>query len=215
MKGVIARLSAAAVAEQRAIRRAARSMPLPVPWEWALPRLIPLLAGPRLDQPGEPIVRAVASNGCAIVFGLDLDGAMPLVDEMVAERWECSPDQLLHAAMTNLRGRAALVDPAAVTRGTLSGRVVRLLREPSACASSLVLVPDELARVLGSHDQVLAAPGGATLLSLPVETPPAIVAQIVIDLESQEPYPLMLDPFLLVGGELVWAGEDSLGAPFE
>lgn len=215
MKGVVVRLSAGAVTEQRAIRRAAQSMPRPVPWEWARPRLVPLLAGPRLDQPGEAIVRAVAPIGCAIVFGLDLDGATPLVDELVAERWERSPDQLLYAAMTNLRGRAALVEPAAVTRGTLSGRIVRLLREPPACASSLVLVPDELVRVLGSRDQILAAPGGPTLLSLPVETPPAIVAQIVIDLESQEPYPLMLDPFLMLGGDLVWAGESSPGAPFE
>jgi hypothetical protein len=43
------RLAAHFVKENRALARAVKKMPRPVPWEWARPRLVPLLAGPRFE----------------------------------------------------------------------------------------------------------------------------------------------------------------------
>ena len=88
--------------EEQAMRRAARLMPRPVPWEWAKPRIVPLLAGPNLDGAGEPLVRAVAAPGCALVFGLEVGQAYPLVDEVVAQRWECTAEQIHEVGMANL-----------------------------------------------------------------------------------------------------------------
>ena len=56
-------------------------MPRPVTWDWAKPRLMPLIAGPRNDMPGEGLVRTSAEVGCTIRLSpatLDqlLDGAL-------------------------------------------------------------------------------------------------------------------------------------------
>lgn len=209
----IIRLTAATVRAQRSIRRAAQRMPRPVPWDWAKPRLLPLLAGPYLDAGGDEPVRTVMDPGCAVVFGLDLGGALPLVDGHVAERWECTPDQIRDVAMANLRTRAATIGSVVVTGGTLSGRIVRLVRGKMGWESSLLLVPDELMRLLGEDDQVIAAPGRATLISFPIDTPAYVIGDIAVDFERREAWPLMLDPFVLLSGRLHWQvsdGEDDL-----
>jgi len=206
------RLGAAILREERAVRRAARSVPRPVPWEWAEPRLVPLLAGPRLDHEGgdEP-VRAIAAPGCAVVFGLDLGRVFPLVDVPIAERWECSPAQLLSVAMTNLERRARLVPRTAVTRATLSGHIVQILRRPRGWAASLVLAPEELARLFGPDDIVLAAPGQSLLMGFRTDMPTRLVGDIVVDFEKGEAWPLWLDPFVLADGELSWGGTTDDG----
>ena len=179
-------------------------MPRPVPWDWARPRLLPLLCGPIIDPPGERVVRTVAGPGCAIEIGMDLGGVFPVVDASVAERWETSPDQLRDAALANLRRRTARLSPASLSTGAFSGRIVRMLRGPAGYAASLVLLRDELMRIFGSQDQILAAPGRSLLVSFPIDAPLDVVVDTVIDLELSQPLPLMLDPFLLTDGRLVW-----------
>ncbi|MGH2429737.1 MAG: hypothetical protein ACRDGV_12825 [Candidatus Limnocylindria bacterium] len=182
-------------------------MPKPVPWDWAQPRLMPLLAGPYFDSPGEELIRSVLDPGIAVAFGMDLGhGVLPFVDVTVARRWECSAEQIRDTAMTNLVERAAKIEPSMVTSGTLSGHLVRLLRRPAGWTSSVLLVPEELKRLFGAQDQVFAAAGHSTLISLPVDIPPKVAAYLTLDFERKELYPLMLDPFALVAGELIWDG---------
>ena len=202
----------------RAFRRAAARMPKPVPWEWAKPRLMPLLAQPCFDEPGEERIRTVAPVGCALEFGIDLGGHFPIVDRIVTERWECTVEQLQAAAMANLERRVGAIPTSAVQHAVMSGRAFRLLRSPAGCASSILLVPDQLRRLLGGHDQVLAAPGRHTLLSFPASAPVHTTAEITVDIEQGELAPLFLDPFLLCDGELTWDvptdefdDEDALG----
>lgn len=195
--------------EERALRRAARDMPRPVRWDWASDRVVPLLAGPYLGRPGEDLVRTALDPGCAVVFGVDLGGAFANVDVAVARRWECTTAQIRDAAMANLRQRASLLEPEDVASGTLSGRIVRLIHRTVGWASSLVLVPDELMRLFGSDDQILAAPGRSKLLSFPIDTPASVVADVVVDFERSETYPLWLDPFVLVDGTLHWQPADD------
>lgn len=186
-------------------------MPKPAPWTWAQRRLVPLLAGPRFDAEGEPLVRSVIEPGCAVVFGLDLGGVFTLVDAPVAERWECSSDQISAVAIANLRRRAARLTANVVTQGTLSGRIVRMLAGHGGWAASLLLVPDELMRLFGEHDQIFVAPGEGRLLSFPIETPPSVVADVLVDFEMSEVRPLFLDAFVLMDGELHWQDEDLGG----
>ena len=178
-------------------------MPHPVSWDWAASRVLPLLAGTRIDRPGEELVRAVAEPGCAVEFGLEIGTALPLVDALVAERWECSAAQIRDAAYANLRCRAAQLGRAAVTTATYNGRIVRISQARS-WTSSLVLVPDELMRLFGDHDQVIAAPGRSLLVSFGMETPADVIADVIVDLEMNQAHPLMLDPFMLSGARLLW-----------
>jgi hypothetical protein len=190
------------VGEQRRLRRAATRMPKPVPWDWAAPRVLPLLAGPRIDQPDTPIVRTIVDPGCAIIFALMVSGASILVDRPVTERWECSVDQLLVAAMTNLRRKVSGIRPVQVREATFSGRIVRILE--GEAASSLLLAGEDLRRLFGEHDQILAAPNLSTLLSFPIDCPSDVVGTVVVEFEMRSAWPLMLDPFLLCDGALTY-----------
>lgn len=193
------------IRNDREFLRATRRMPRPVPWNWAAPRLMPLLAGPRDDAPGEELIRGVSSTGCAIEFGIDLGGHYPLVDRSVAERWEMSQAQLAATAAANLERRAAAIPPAVVRTAVRSGRIVRILDRPAGCASSLLLAPAQLRRLFGEHHQVFGAPGRHTLVSFPIEMPIETISALYLDMESDELFPLCLQPFELVNGQLVWA----------
>ncbi len=200
------RFAAHVLREQRAIQRAAKRMPKPVPWEWAKPRLVPMLSGPCIDPPGSPIVRTTAGPGCAVEFGLEIGGVFLVVDAPVAERWECTPAQLLAASLDNLRKRTSRLSALDISTGVFSGRMTRMIRQPG-WAASLVLLEDELLRLLGTQEQFIAVPSRAVLISFPITTPMRILADTIVDLEASEPLPLMYEPFLVQGGRLLWQSQ--------
>jgi hypothetical protein len=201
----VLRVTAHMTRQQRRMHRATRSMPNPVPWDWAAPRLMPLLAGPRFDDPDLPLVRLPSELGPAIEFGLDLGGLFVTVDHCVAERWECSAEQLLERGLANLRERAAKIALDQVVGGVMSGRTIRILRDRPAWASSILLDLPSVQRLFGAHDQILAAPTTSCLVSLPIETPTRTAAGIVVDFEGPLTS-LWLDPFVMEGGTLHWVG---------
>lgn len=196
--------------EERAAAGAIRRMPKPVSWEWAKPRLVPLLAGPTIDPVGERLVRVVMDPGVAVAFGIDLGAAFPLVDEAVATRWECTAEQIREAAAANLGRRAAKLEPRIVRTATMSGHQIRLIADRPGWASSILLVPDELRRLFGDHDQLFAAPRRDTLLNFQPDIPSRVAGEIVVDFEAGATYPLMLDPFCLEDGVLLWGGTEDL-----
>jgi len=205
----ISRLSPAARRQHREYRQALKAVPRPVPWEWAAPRIVPLLSGPIFDPPGESVVRIASPLGPALEFGLPVGPWFARVDRRVAERWECDAVQLRDRAMANLRDLARRLDTGSLKTGVLSGRALRLLDGDPPWASSLLLDQEALTRVFGSHDQLLAAPRTDCLLSMPPDTPSRAFAEIAVDLERED-QSLWLDPFTLVNGELIWGGDDDL-----
>jgi hypothetical protein len=202
----VVRVTAHVARRQRRLRQAFRAMPNPVPWEWAAPRLMPLLSGPQFDDPDLPLVRVTSDVGPTIEFGLDVGGAFATVDGRVAERWECSSDQLLERGLANLRERAAKIAPDQVVAGVMSGRTIRILRDRPSWASSILLDLQSLQGLFGVHDQLLAAPTTDCLVSLPIDTPTRIAAEIVIDFEGPLTS-LFLDPFVMEDGLLRWVGD--------
>jgi hypothetical protein len=204
----VVRLSARLERNRRAVERATRRMPKPVPWDWAEPRIMPLLSGPSLDQPGESLVRLTSTLGPTVEFGLDLETVFLVVDEIVAERWERSVDQLMECGLRNLRRRAERLTSTDVTTGVLSGRRVRLLSERPRWASSILLDLPTLIRLFGDQDQFLAAPRTDCLISMPIDTPTRAFAEIAVGLEDRW-NSLWLDPFLLESGQLLWEGSLS------
>ncbi|MBA2382435.1 MAG: hypothetical protein H0V73_10035 [Chloroflexi bacterium] len=202
----VVKVAAQIARRQRALQHAARRMPRPVPWEWAAPRLMPLLARPSFDDPDAPIVRHQSDLGPSVEFGMDIGGLFLIVDQPVADRWECSSTQLMARAMANLRDRAARLMPTTVVPGVMSGWPIRVVRDRPAWASSLILDLDSLTRLFGSHDQVLAAARTNCLVSVPVDIPERIAAAIAVDLEGSGEESLFLDPFVLESGTLSWGG---------
>lgn len=208
----IASRSAAALRRVKAERRAYAAMPKPVPWAWAEPRLIPLLAGPYFDPPGEPLVRCVLPPGITVTFGIDLgNGVLPCVDAPVAERWESTPEQICRSAVANLERRAARIEEAAVKTGTLSGHFIGLLAAPNGWSSSILLSPTHLMRLFGPQDQLFLAAGHGTLISMAMDVPAHVARALVFEYEVKELYPLLLDPFSLIDGVVRWGGSDDEG----
>jgi hypothetical protein len=197
--------------ETRALRRGAKRMPKPVPWDWAAPRILPILSGPSLDQPGESLIRARSKVGPMVQFGVDLGAAFMYVDVAVAQRWECSSDQLMDQALRNLSTRAGRIQGMQVVSGVMSGRPIRLLRDRPRWASSLILAPHELFRLFGDHDQILGTPSESCLVSLPMDTPSYVVADILVDFERRTPRPLWLDPFIVANGQISWSDDGADG----
>jgi len=182
-------------------------MPKPVPWDWARPRLMPLLAAPYFDQPGAALVRSILSPGITVAFGIRLGrGVLPYVDAPVAERWECTAQQICDVAVSNLERATAGIPAMWVTSGTLSGHIVQVLERPAGWAASVLLVPSELKRLFGDHDQIFLAIGHGRLISMPMGAPSHVARELLLEYESRELYPLMLDPFALIAGELQWGG---------
>lgn len=169
---------------------------------------MPLLAGPCIDRPEDAPVRGVCPLGPAILFGVDIGRVYPLVDADVAERWEVSTDQLQAEAMANFAGRAARTAASCVTRGTMSGWITTFVRTPAGLASSLVFVPDELKRLIGDHDQVIATPTRELLIAMPAAVPSRTFADVIVDFERGAALPLWLDPFTMLDGELSWVGRE-------
>lgn len=186
--------------EDRRLRAAVRKMPKPATWEWARPRLMPLLAGTALEH---ELVTVKGAPGCAVNFGIECARTYLIVDRPVTERWETSDEQLMAAAWANLERRAARLEPSAVRTATLSGHIVRIL-DSVAWSSSLLLSPSNLRRLFGTMDQILATPRRNTLLSFDMDTSPAVAAHVAIDIEVNAAFPLLLDPFLLEDGEVIW-----------
>jgi hypothetical protein len=145
-----------------------------------------------------------------VEFGVDLGGAFTYVDECVARRWECSSEQLMDRALHNLEIRAARIEGSAIASGVMSGRAIRLLMDRPTWATSLVLVPDQLFRLFGDHDQILGVPASSCLVSIPMDTPSPVVAEIVFDLERGSLRPLWLGAFTLSDRRLQWC-DDALG----
>jgi hypothetical protein len=201
------RTTADGTRESRDFRRAVKRMPKPMPWEWASPRLVPFLSGPSLDKPGESLVRIRSDIGPMVEFGVDLGGVFTFVDERVAQRWECSPQQLLERSLHNLETSAGRIQVKQVVSGVMSGRSIRLLRDRPRWASSIVLVPEVAFRLFGDHDQFLGTPHAACLVSLPIDTPPPIVAEILVDFERASRRPLWLDPFVVEHREISWSDD--------
>jgi hypothetical protein len=191
------------IRQERNLMRAARAIPRPMPWEWARTRLMPLLTGPYLGP--DEIVTSVSSLGW-VIYGIEVKETFVILDVPVVERWECSLAQIEQVAGANLSERASHLSPADVRRGVLSGRITNLL-DSVPWASSLLLAPEHLMRVFGREDQLFGAPKRDALLGFSIDTPHRQIADIVIDFEANAAYPLWLDPFGLINGELVWEGQ--------
>ncbi len=187
-------------------------MPKPMPWDWAAPRILPILCGPSFDPPGEALVRVRSELGPMVQFGVDLGGAFAFVDTPVAQRWECTPEQFMDRALLNLHERASHIPEAQVVSGVMSGRSIRVLKDRPKWASSIVLDRDHLFRLFGDHDQIVGTPTMSCLVSLPIDTPPRVIADIVVDFE-RDAYPriLWLDPFLIEHRQVTWFPDDAPG----
>jgi hypothetical protein len=167
------------------------------------PNVIPILPRrrPMPPQAGEPF-RVTLPPGIPTGFGIDIGPAFLVVGESLLASWSIGPADLVATALANLRARMQPLRPRDLVRQSLDGIPVRILQSGLGCASALVLVPDELRRILGPDPQLLIAPMRDLVISMPPDTDRAFAAWINDEFAEMDPNGLALDAFTLDGGEL-------------
>jgi hypothetical protein len=135
-------------------------------------------------------------------FGIDIGPAFLVVGEALLAGWDIGPADLVARGLANLRERLRPVRPRDVLDQAMDGVPVRVLQTGVGCASAMVLVPDELRRVLGEAPQCLVAPMRDVLISMPVDVDRRFAAWLTDEFSSMDPNGLALDAFVLDGDGL-------------
>lgn len=187
---------------------ALEQVPEDLSWDWASRRLIPLFErGYAEGVSGDPMVNSVTRLGVGVGYGIDFGPCIGRLTRSMAQRWEASVEQIEHAAFAHLAEVTAGVGGADLQSVVHQGHFFRVLGKPEGWASSVVLAGDrELVRIFGVRDAVFTAPARHCLVAFGPGTPARVVAELTVQLESMDPHPLVLDPFILEDGSLRWDG---------
>jgi len=194
------------------IAAALSGMPEEISWDWAAPRLIPLFERGYPDGvSGDPMVNTVSHLGVGIGFGIDIGPLLGRVTQSMAQRWEASVAQIEHAAFAHLAEVVSGIGGKDLQSVVHHGHLFRALGEPAGWASSVILAAEtEVARIFGTRNAIFTTPGRNSLLAFAPGMPIHAVVEVTVQLESADPHPLLLDPFVMEDGVLRWAGLDEL-----
>jgi hypothetical protein len=185
------------------VKAALETMPEELTWEVIAPEVIPLFQRVRPYHPSMPDqLRIVVPPGLTVGFGVDIGPAFITVSPDMAEGWGVPTDEILGRALANLEARMARVRPRDVHDGTIGDMPVRFLQSPTGSASTYVLVPDALARILGRHRQLVLAPMRNLLISLPITADRDFAAWLFDEIASQDPNCLAPTAFVIGNGQL-------------
>jgi hypothetical protein len=159
-----------------------------LPWSGAAERVVPLFQRVRPYPPGYPEpVRRMLPAGVSVTFGVDAGVAFIHVTSEWLERWKTTADAVEEQALANLRRRARELRPRAVVNDTIADLPVGVLQSGSGCASTLVLISDELPRLFGRTRALFIAPTRDLLIALPPDIDRAMAAWIHLEFASMDP----------------------------
>jgi hypothetical protein len=154
-----------------------------------LPRLRPFPPG--ADDP----VRVMLPPGILVAFGLDIGPALVQIGPGLLDSWGVDRDELVSAALANVRRLAGRCDRDLVVRSPIGETAVAALQTNEGIAASLLLVPDRLERFFGPEPGLFLAPMRDLLLRLPPDTDPLEAAWIANEFEAIDPNALHLGGF--------------------
>lgn len=191
------------VATATAVMRAVGALPPDLAWDELAPSVIPVLPRRRPMPPsaGAPF-RVTLPPGIPTGFGIDIGPAFLVVGEALLAAWPVDPAGLVARALANLADRMRPVHARDVVQLEVDGVPARVLQSGLGCASALVLLPDELRRILGPRRQCVLAPMRDVLVSLPHDVDRGFARWLNDELAEMDPNGLALDAFLLDGGTL-------------
>ncbi len=190
-------------ADADAVLRAIGSLPPDLDWVAMKPNVIPVLPRrrPMPFESGEPF-RVTLPPGIPTGFGVDIGPAFLMVATSLVTTWSVDAADIVATGLDNLRRRMRSVRPRDIHRDVFGGVPVRILQSGVGCASALVLVPDELERIFGSHRQCLIAPMRDLVISLPIEADRDLVSWLNEEFATMDPNGLALDAFAFEDGTL-------------
>jgi hypothetical protein len=203
------------VPTSEAVAEALATIPDEAPWTWAALRVLPAIRGRRVQviedgelekmgfRPSSAFPTLHCAPGIDVTLVIEVDVICVTIDQQQLDRWEMTLEQVVPAAMANLR-RAVGTWRGSVREEINEGVHVRTLDGWPHWATGLLLVPDELQRLFGPHDQLFIAPYSCNLISLPIDVERDYAADLVDLFGIVNPRSLLLGmpAFALRGGEL-------------
>lgn len=188
------------------------TVPADLDWPALADRIVPAFQRVRPYPRGQPEPkRILVPPGLSVGFAIDVGPAFLNVDAGMIERWRLTPAEVLARALDNLDRRMAGVGPDDLIDGSIGGQPIRVLQSSTGCASTYVLLPTSLSRILGTEPQQVIAPMRNLLISLPLEAGRAFTAWLFDEFAAQDPNCLAPAAFVIREGGL---SVEPLGAPF-
>jgi hypothetical protein len=196
-----------AVADVTEVMAAIEALDLEAPWQEAAPNLRPALPRRRPLPPGtEDLPSLVYPPGIPAVLGLDIGPAMLFVRHEQLAHWGVSADHGFRRALANVRERIGRRRRFALIHEGICGEPATAFQSREGWASTLLLLPEELCRVLGERDGLILAPMRDLIIRLPLDADPVLVAFILEEFAAADMNALDLPPFRLVDGGLAIVG---------
>lgn len=190
--------------------RAIESIDLGAPWSKVAPDL--RLALPRRRplpvDPAELPARDFAP-GIRAVLALDIGPAMLFVSHEQLAGWDVPAEAAFEQALANVRARVAARRQFALVHERIADVPTLAFQSREGWASSLLLLPDELVRVLGDRNGLVLAPMRDLVLCLPLDAEREFAQYLLDEFAAVDMNALDLPPFALVDGHL----RPALGVP--
>ena len=192
-----------AVADIAEVIAAIEAVDLEAPWEDAAPNLRLVLPRRRpLPTGTDGLPSQVYPPGIRVVLGLDIGPALLFVRREQLEEWGVSVDHGFRRALANVKFRIARRRQFAVLHERICGEPAVAFQSREGWASTLLLLPEELCRVIGERDGLILAPMRDLVIRLPLDADPVLVALILEEFAAADMNALDVPPFRLEEGQL-------------
>jgi hypothetical protein len=192
------------------ILSAIESVDLQAPWEEMAPNL--RVALPRRRQmPVDPdeLVPHSFAPGIETVLGLDIGPAMLFVPPQQLASWEVTAEEAFERALDNVRERVAARKQFALIHERIAEVPTVGFQSREGWASQLLLLPDELVRVLGDRNGLILAPMRDLVVCLPLDVEREFAQWLLDEFAVVDMNALDIPPLALVDGQL----RQAIGVP--
>jgi len=192
------------------VMAAIEAVDLEAPWVEAAPMLRPALPRRRPLPPGtDDLPAQVYAPGIRATLGLDIGPAILFVNQVQLTAWGVSADLAFRRALSNITGRVRRRKQFALLHERIAGVPTVAFQSREGWASSLLLLPDELAHVLGERNGLVLAPMRDLVMLLPLDAEPDLAHLILEEFAEADMNALELPPFAFVEGRLSAAAGQS------
>jgi hypothetical protein len=190
-------------ADVNEVMAAIEAVDLAAPWEEVAPRLRPALPRRRPLPPGTgDLPSQEFGPGIRTTLGLDIGPAMLFVGHEQLAGWGVSAERAFRRALSNIRVRVHLRQQFALLHEEILGEPTVAFQSREGWASALLLLPDELTRVLGQRDGLVLAPMRDLVLLMPLDAEPELAHLILEEFAEADMNALDLPLFARVDGRL-------------
>jgi hypothetical protein len=160
----------------------------------ALPRRRPLPPGAE-NLPTREYPPGIEAN-----LGLDIGPAMLFVSHEQLKGWDTTVEQAFEQALANVTKRLQERKQFALLHERIAGHPSSAFQSREGWASSLLLMPDQLARTFGQRNGIVLAPMRDLLIMMPLDTDPNLAYALLDEFAASDMNALDLPIFSLIDG---------------